>query len=64
VRSHEIEYIFDISIASSKVRSGSIVAKDFARRVFPLPGGPSIKILCPPAAAISRALFACFCPMI
>jgi hypothetical protein len=29
--------------------------------VFQLPGGPSITILCQPAAAISKALFACSC---
>ena len=31
--------------------------------VFPAPGGPTIRILCPPAAAISMALFACSCPL-
>lgn len=57
-RSPEIEYILEISIASSSVRSGRIQDRDFARSVFPEPGGPSIKILCHPAAAISSALFA------
>jgi hypothetical protein len=54
-----MEYIFEISIASSSVTSGSMVANDLARSVFPLPGGHSIRILCPPAAEISKALFAC-----
>lgn len=54
-----IEYTFDISKDSSSVRSGRIVESDFANRVFPLHGGPDIMMLCPPDAAISRALFAC-----
>ena len=62
-RSPDIEYIFEISIASSSVRSGSIVAKDFASSVFPDHGGPSMRILCHQAAAISRARFACACQM-
>ena len=32
--------------------------------VFPLPGGHCMMILCPPAAAMMRALFACSCPWI
>jgi len=38
---------------------GIIDAKALASIVLPDPGGHSINILCPPDAAISRALFAC-----
>ena len=57
-----ILYIFEISIDSSSVRSGRIVENALASIVFPLPGGPSMMMLCHPAAAISRARFACSCP--
>lgn len=36
----------------------------FASMVFPLPGGHCIRILCPPAAAMRSARFACACPWI
>jgi hypothetical protein len=57
-KSHEILYILDTSIASSIVKSGKIPEKDLASIVFQLPGGQLIIILCPPADAISKALFA------
>jgi hypothetical protein len=61
-KSHETLYIFDISIDSSIVRSGSIVENAFASIVFQLHGGQDMIILCQPEAAISNALFACSCP--
>ena len=64
VRSHATEYIFDNSICSSSSISGSIPAIAFASIVLPDPGGHCMRILCPHAAAISRARFACSCPMI
>lgn len=64
VRSHATEYILDISICSSSSISGSIPASALASIVLPLPGGHSRRILCPPAAAMRSALFACSCPMI
>lgn len=64
VKSQEIEYIFEISIASSRVNSGSIVENAFASIVFQLHGGHSIKILCHHAAAISRARLAKLCQII
>jgi hypothetical protein len=57
----EILYNFETSIASSIVKSGKIDAKALDNIVLPLQGGPSITILCPHAAAISNALFACSC---
>ena len=52
------ECIFVTSKASSKDMSGKIDNTDFANMVFPEPGGPISKMLCPPATAISIALFA------
>ena len=46
------------------VIAGKIDGKERASIVFPLPGGPDIRILCPPAAAISRARLVCSCPFI
>jgi hypothetical protein len=54
----EIEYSFETSIASSIVKSGKIVDKALANIVFQDQGGPLIIILCPHAAAISKALLA------
>ena len=39
-----------------------MVGSRLASMVFPEPGGPESRQLCPPAAAISRALLACSCP--
>lgn len=64
VRSPATEYILDISICSSSSISGSIPARALASIVFPDHGGHSRRILCPPAAAMRRALLACSCPMI
>ncbi len=51
------------SNASAKVKSGKIPEKHFASIVLPEPGGPIIKTLWPPAAAISNALLALDCPL-
>ena len=50
-----MEYIFVVSRLSSNVMSGSIDGMRFASILFPEPGGPIIRVLCPPAAAISSA---------
>ena len=52
----------DVSSISFGVISGIIVGKRDANIVFPDPGGPTINIACPPAAAISNARFAASCP--
>ena len=52
-----------VSIDSSKVISGKIVGSRFASMLLPAPGGPISRILCPPAAATSRAFFAANCPL-
>ena len=52
------------SKASLKVKSGNILGNAFESIVFPDPGGPIIRMLWPPAAAISSALFAFSCPLI
>jgi hypothetical protein len=54
-----IEYIFDTSMISSRDIGGSILANALASIVLPDPGGHWRRILCPPAAAIMRALLAC-----
>lgn len=54
--------IFVTSKASERLRFGRIEGRVRARSVFPAPGGPFKSMLCPPAAAISKALFACSCP--
>ena len=59
----QILYILVSSRASGNVKGGKIEGKHFAIRVFPEPGDPTISILCPPAAAISRAFFAFCCPL-
>ncbi|SCV66215.1 hypothetical protein ANAPH2_01518 [Anaplasma phagocytophilum] len=51
-----------IAIISSGVKSGKIPEILFAIIDFPVPGGPIISKLCPPAAAISAARFAISCP--
>ena len=55
-------WIFVISSASSKLKSGNIVGSLLASIVFPDPGDPINKQLWPPAAAISRARFMFSCP--
>ena len=55
-------YIFVISSASSKLKSGKIVGSLRASIVFPDPGLPIIIILCPPLAATSKARLAFFWP--
>ena len=54
----DILCIFVTSNDSSIVKSGIL----FAIIVFPEPGGPINMQLCPPAAAISNALFTFSCP--
>lgn len=63
-RSPATEYIFETSTISEKSILGRIVANALASIVFPDPGGPSMRILCPQAAAIVSARLACSCPMI
>jgi hypothetical protein len=46
-----------VSIISSRVMSGRMVGRRFAIMDLPAPGGPTIRMLCPPAAATSRARF-------
>ncbi len=50
-------------MASGKVSGGKIVASRLASMVFPEPGGPIIRILCPPAAAMTMARFTCSWPL-
>ena len=58
-RSPATEYILESSICSSVSIEGRIPASAFASIVFPDPGGHCMRILCPPAAAMRRARFAC-----
>lgn len=58
-RSPATEYIFESSICSSVSIDGSIPERAFASMVLPLPGGHCMRILCPPAAAMRSARFAC-----
>ena len=60
--SPEMLCIFVTSSASSKVMGGNIEGIRFASIVFPLPGGPTIRMLWEPAAATSSARFAYSCP--
>ena len=57
-----ILWIFVTSIDSSNESGGRIPGSARAKIVFPPPGGPVIKILCPPAAAMISARFAFSCP--
>ena len=52
------------TIASSRVRRGMMPGSARASIVFPTPGDPTRSRLCPPAAATSRARFACTWPRI
>ena len=52
-----------VSKASSKLMLGSRVGKRLANMDFPDPGGPTSIMLCPPAAAISKARFTANCPL-
>src|SRR5213594_3627917 len=56
------EWIFVVSSASSRLIFGRMVGSRRASIVFPDPGGPIIRMLCPPAAATSSARLACACP--
>ena len=49
-------------MASSLFKGGRIEGSARARIVLPVPGGPVIKRLCPPEAAIVSALLAASCP--
>ena len=64
VSSHATEYIFESSICSSVSIAGRIPARALASIVFPLPGGHCMMMLCPHAADMISALFACSCPWI
>ena len=61
-KSPATEWIFVVSIDSSKVMAGSIDGIRFASIDFPEPGEPIIRTLWPPAAATSNAFFAADCP--
>ena len=50
-------------IISSRLMSGRMVGSRFAIMDLPAPGGPTIRMLCPPAAAISKARFTFSCPL-
>ena len=51
-----------VSMASSSDIGGRIVGMRFASMVFPAPGGPMNKMLCPPAQATFSARLAACCP--
>src|SRR5438094_4437884 len=55
-------WILVVSSASSKVKGGRIEGMRLASMVLPEPGGPIIKMLCPPAEATSSARLAVCCP--
>src|SRR5204863_8578204 len=55
-------WIFVVSRASSNVNGGRMVGTLLASMVLPDPGGPIIRMLCPPAQATSSARFAVCCP--
>ncbi len=52
-----------VSSASDRVKGGRIDGSRLASIDFPEPGGPINIRLCPPAAAISMALFIFCCPL-
>ena len=54
----EMEYSFVVSMVSSQVISGRMEGSRLASILLPAPGGPIIRMLCPPAAAISNARLA------
>ncbi len=53
-----------VSMDSSRVREGRMIGSLRASMLLPLPGGPSMRRLCPPAAATSRARLAWRWPLI
>src|SRR5437667_384062 len=57
-RTPATEWILVVSSASSRLILGRTVGSRRASIVFPDPGGPIIRRLCPPAAATSSARFA------
>ena len=63
-RSQATEYIFESSICSSISIEGSIPERARASMVFPDHGGHCMRILCPPAADMRSARFACSWPCI
>ena len=48
---------------SSSVNGGKMLGKRCANIDLPVPGGPIINRLCPPAAATSKARRALYCPL-
>lgn len=56
------ECILVVSRLSPNDNGGSIEGRRLASMDFPLPGAPTRRILCPPAAATSNARFAFSCP--
>ena len=55
-------WILVVSSASSNVSGGNTPETRLASMVLPEPGGPIIRMLCPPAQAISKARLAVNCP--
>lgn len=61
-KSPQILWSLVTSKDSSKLISGNMLGRLFASIVLPEPGLPIKRQLCPPAAAISKALFTFSCP--
>ena len=57
------EYISVHFSISSRVISGSMPGRRLLIMLLPAPGGPTSRILCPPAAAISMARLTFSCPL-
>ena len=55
-------WILVVSIASSSAIGGMIVAMRFESIDLPEPGGPIMRMLCPPATATSTARLTCAWP--
>ncbi len=51
----QTEWISVVSIISSRLMSGRMETMRFASMLLPEPGGPTMRMLCPPAAATSSA---------
>ena len=58
------EYTLDVRTLSSSVIGGRMPAMALAMELFPLPGAPRSRTLCPPALAISTPRLAPSWPMI
>jgi hypothetical protein len=51
-----------VSKLSSRLKGGKIVGNRWASIVFPVPGEPMNRTLCPPAAATTKPRLAYSCP--